>query len=83
MTDKVVGIRGVTVTGEPSKAVVELLERVLERAKAGDLRAVGIAEVTGGYAFNATFAIDGPYSAALLGAATMLAYRVAKNADDG
>ena len=43
----VVAFKGMTAPGEPVPEVVEMLEELLERAKAGDVRALAYATVDG------------------------------------
>ena len=81
MSGTVIGIGGKAVAfGEPVAEIVKLLEDVLEEAKTGRLRAVAIASVRQDYAFNAHFALSGPYTAAMIGACALCLRRATDEA---
>ncbi len=48
----VVAFKGMTAPGEPVPEIVEMLEELLERAKAGDVRALAYATVESDMAFT-------------------------------
>jgi hypothetical protein len=80
---EVVAIRpDLSTAGNPIEKVILLLEEALAQARSGNLRAVGIACVYEGYAFNAQFALDGPHYAALIGAGALLGRRLTDDCDD-
>lgn len=62
--------------GEPNPDVVRVLERYLERAKAGDIVAVAIAGVRHDGANTSIWASDGGLTNALISSVAMLDHRV-------
>lgn len=75
MTNKVVGILGNVVPGQPNPEVVELLEEALEMAKRGEINSVGIVRLDAEGCANTAWTHKSQYFA-LMGAVSLLHHRL-------